>query len=70
MSLDPKISFWLNIIYQILTGVTATTLSTLGIADAAKIVIICEAIAGAINIVLHGYSAPIAGPLVKTQETK
>ena len=46
MQLDPKIAILLNIACQILTGVTATTLSQLGIADATNVVAICESIAG------------------------
>jgi hypothetical protein len=64
MQLDPKISVILNIVYQVLTGITATTLSTLGVADATHVAVIAETIAGVLNIVMHAYSSPMAGPAV------
>lgn len=66
MQLDPKISVILNIVYQVLTGITATTLSTLGIADATHVAVIAETAAGILNIIMHAYSSPIAGPAVAT----
>jgi hypothetical protein len=63
MQMDPKVAIWLNIAYQILTGVTATMLSSFGVADASHVVAICESLAGVINIVLHAFSSSTPGPL-------
>jgi hypothetical protein len=65
MKLDPKLAVILNIIYQVLTGITTATLSTLGVADATHVFAVCQGIAGFINIILHAYSSPAAGPLYK-----
>lgn len=64
MELDPKLAIWLNIAYQILTAITATTLHSLNIANAGQVLVVCESLATVINIFLHAFSSPIAGPLV------
>ena len=61
--MDPKLSIILNIIYQVLTGVTTATLSELGVADAVHTFAILQTIAGVLNIVLHAYSTAMPGPL-------
>ncbi len=63
MQLDPKIALWLNIIYQVITGISAPTLQAFGIADATKVAAILESIAGVLNIVMHAYSSTVPGPL-------
>ena len=69
MQLDPKIAIWLNIAYQLLTGITAPTLQTLGIANATQFVAIAEALAAVVNIVLHAYSSTQPGPLAPKDPT-
>ena len=70
MQLDPKIALWLNIAYQVLTSITAPTLQAFGVADATKVIAIAEAIAGALNIVLHAYSSTLPGPLAPKDPVK
>ena len=64
MTLDPKIAIWLNIIYAVCTGATATMLSSMGIANATQVVAIMSAVGMVVNIVLHAYSSDISGPMV------
>jgi len=71
MTVDPKVSAWVNLVISVLGFVagagallspifgTGTTEQIVGIAGLALGVL------GAINTALHGVSAPVAGPLVK-----
>lgn len=67
MTVDPRISFWLNVVLTILIGISAGTVSLSGIADAAtakSIVAWCGFVAfilGAINSALFGMSNSVAG---------
>mgnify|MGYP003345537742 CR=1 FL=1 len=71
MTIDPKISMWLNIIAAVLSAVVGATaqLTTLfGQGKAQAIVSLCAlvlTVIGAINGALHGLSGPQAGPIAK-----
>ncbi len=70
MKLDPKLSMWINVWIAVLGVIVASTaaLTTIFGTATAQIVVAVAGIAlaalGAVNGVLHGYSAPAAGPLV------
>ena len=64
MQIDPKIAIYLNIAYAILTGLSAPALQAAGIADASQVVAIAAMIAMPLNVILHGVSSTVAGPLV------
>ena len=63
--IDPKVSFWLNIVYAMLTGISAPMLQAAGIANAEHVIGIAALVAMPLNIVLHAVSSPLAGPAVK-----
>ena len=62
--LAPSIAIWLNILYAILTGLSAAALQTAGVSNANEVVAIAALIAMPINVILHAYSSPQPGPLV------
>lgn len=70
MSVDPKISMWLNIVIAVLAGIAGGTISLSNVMppDTARVVVgyatFMTSLFGIINAVLHGTSAPNAGPLV------
>jgi uncharacterized membrane protein len=64
MSLDPQVAIWLNVAYAVLTGLTAPALQAAGIAEASQVVAVAALVAMPLNIVLHAFSSPSAGPLV------
>jgi len=70
MQLDPRLSMVINIWIAVLGVIVASTagLTTIFGNATAQIVVAVAGIAlaalGAVNGVLHGYSAPVAGPLV------
>lgn len=67
MTVDPRISFWLNIVLTAMIGLSTGAVSLSGIADAAtakSIVAWCGLgafILGAINTALFGASSSVAG---------
>ena len=65
MSLDPNIALWLNVIYAVLTALTAPMLQAAGIADAEHVIGIAALVAMPLNIILHAYSSSAPGPMVK-----
>jgi hypothetical protein len=65
MQIDPKVSVWLNVIYAVLTGISAPVLQKAGILNADQVVAIAALIAAPINIVLHSFSSDKSGPLAK-----
>jgi predicted transcriptional regulator len=62
MTIDPKISMWLNAVLSIIGAVAG-----LGGFDIKNLTVagVVTAILAAVNAVLHGVSAPVAGPIVK-----
>ena len=65
MSLDPNIALWLNVIYAVLTALTAPMLQAAGIADAEHVIGIAALVAMPLNIILHAYSSSTPGPMAK-----
>src|ERR1700704_4060875 len=67
MTVDPRISFWLNVVLTILIGLSTGAVSLSGVADAAtakSLVAWCGLgafILGAINTALFGMSNTVAG---------
>lgn len=65
MQIDPKLSYWLNVILGILVAVSLGTISFSDFLDpitAKKLASAAAVAAFVLNIVLHGYSSPAAGP--------
>ena len=65
MAIDPKTALWLNLIYTLLTGISAPLLQAAGIADASRVAAIAALLAMPLNVVLHAYSSAAVGPLAK-----
>ena len=65
MSLDPNIALWLNVIYAVLTALTAPMLQAAGVADAEHVIGIAALVAMPLNIILHAYSSSTPGPMAK-----
>ena len=65
ITISPKVAVWLNVIYMLLTGITAQQLTSAGVADASQIVAIAALVAMPINILLHGVSSGDTGPIAK-----
>jgi hypothetical protein len=66
MSVNPKVSMYLNIAYLILAAIGTGALSLSGIVDAqqaTQIVAVAGLLAGVLNIVLHADSSSVPGPL-------
>lgn len=63
MKMDPEISIWLNVIYAVLTSITAPALQLAGVANASQVVAVAALIAMPLNIVLHAFSSATPGPL-------
>ena len=63
--LDPNIALWLNVIYAVLTALTAPMLQAAGVADAEHVIGIAALVAMPLNIILHAYSSSASGPMVK-----
>jgi hypothetical protein len=69
MSIDPKISMWLNIAVSVLgflTGASAQLTDIFGQGETQKIVALCGlavGLLGSINTALHGASSAQAGPM-------
>lgn len=69
MNIDPKISYWINVIMGILLLIGTGTISLTNFVDsatAAKIASAAAAFAMILNIILHGYSGPQPGPMNKS----
>jgi hypothetical protein len=67
MSIDPKMAIWLNVLYAALVAIGTGGTVLFGNLDPATVkTILAWAGVGAtlLNFVLHGYSAPAAGPMV------
>jgi hypothetical protein len=63
VQINPKVAIWLNIIYVILSGITAQTLQSLGISNYQVVLAWAGAIAAVLNIVVHAFSSSEPGPL-------
>ena len=63
MQIDAKTALWLNIIYSVLTGLTAPMLQATGVADASHVLAWAALIAMPLNVILHAYSSSTPGPL-------
>lgn len=63
MQIDPKLAIYLNIAYATLTGLSAPALQAAGIANASQVVAIAALIAMPLNMILHGVSSSVSGPL-------
>lgn len=65
MQIDPKVSYWINVVIGIMT---ATSLGVFSLTDFVSPALAHEIMSGAaggvvvLNIVLHGYSSPAQGP--------
>lgn len=70
MSVNPKISMWLNVLASVvaaLTGATAMFTDLFGQGPAQKVIAgigLAGLVLGAVNTTLHAYSAPASGPMV------
>ena len=62
MQIDPKTAIWLNIIYAIITGISAPSLEAAGIAHASQVIAIMTLIAMPLNVILHFISSSAPGP--------
>lgn len=62
--ISPQIAIYLNILYAMLTSITAPALQAAGVANAEQVVAIAALIAAPLNVLLHAISAPTQGPLV------
>ena len=68
MSVDPKVSMWLNVLVSVvaaLTGATAMFTDLFGQGPAQKVAAglgLAGLVLGAVNTTLHAYSAPVSGP--------
>lgn len=65
--ISPKAAIWLNVVYGVLTALTSPALEAAGISagDAGHAVGIAALLAIPLNLILHAYSSPTAGPAVK-----
>lgn len=66
MNIDPKVSYWINVVIGILMLIGSGTISLTNFVDsetAAKIAGAALAFSMILNLVLHGYSGPQPGPL-------
>ena len=66
MSVNPKVSMYLNIAYLVLAAIGTGALSLSGIVNgqqATQIVAVAGLLAGVLNIVLHADSSSVPGPL-------
>ena len=63
LAIDPRIAMWLNVAYAVLTGLTAGGLQAAGIPYASRVIAWASLLSLPINIILHGYSSTLPGPL-------
>lgn len=63
MQIDPRTAIWLNIIYAIVTGVSAPSLQAAGVAHAEQFVAIMALVALPLNVIIHAFSSSAPGPL-------
>ena len=63
MQLAPKYAIWLNVLYAILTGLSAPMLQAAGIANSEQVIAWAALIAMPLNVVLHAFSSTVPGPL-------
>jgi len=71
MTVDPKIGFWRSVIYvvvQALLGIAGWG-DVMDVKTAGVISMVLSTIAGAVNAVLHGISAPTPGPITKAMQS-
>ena len=61
-SIDPNIAIWLNVLYVIVTSVTAPMLQAAGVADASQVVAWMAIAAIPLNILVHASSSTTSGP--------
>ena len=65
--ISPKAAIWLNIVYGFITALSEPSLEAAGVShgDAMHVLAIAGFVGVALNLVLHAYSANVAGPAVK-----